>query len=132
MKSRYKITIIILLCLGSIFISYVFPQVFLLFHLDKYETNDVCDILDGEWDWYYDICNLPQDSTDKTHCEDIGGVPECARTCLAELEWNPWKPLHGGCLAICYPACSLDENVIVQVVSSDTSFDLPENEKNEK
>ena len=73
MRTGVKTTIIVLVCLSSIFISYVFPQVFLIFHLDKYETNDVCDVLDGQWDWYYDLCNLPQDSTDKEYCEDMGG-----------------------------------------------------------
>ncbi|MCH9659244.1 hypothetical protein K0U27_11275 [archaeon] len=130
MKTGYKTAIIILACLSSIFISYAFPQVFLIFHLDKYETNDVCDVLDGEWDWYYDLCNLPQDNTDKEYCEDIGGIPECARTCWAEIEWNPWKPLHGGCFSICYPACILDKNIQVQIVSN-TISDLSEIKENE-
>lgn len=109
MKTRYKI-IIIAIC-AFLPISYVLPQFFLVFHLDKYETNVTCDALNGNWDWFNDICNLQHVDIENHDlmCRDAGGTPTCENTCGAYDVWNPWSiVLPMGCLEICRAACEFD------------------------
>lgn len=106
MQTRYKIIIIV--CLSFILISYVFPQVFLIFHLDKYETNEQCDTLNGTWDWYSDKCvNMEYKHHDiEKLCTDLGAKLSCDTRCSDKWEWNYWTPIYpSGCLLSCLVAC---------------------------
>lgn len=106
MKSRYKIIIII--CLSFIPISIFFPQVFLIFHLDKYETNEICDTLNGTWDWFSNKCfDIGyEDHYTSEMCFDSGGNPSCYNKCVERWKWNYWDivfsvPCHLPCPQAC-------------------------------
>lgn len=130
MKTRYKITIVIII--AFIPISVLFPQVFLVFHLDKYETNATCDALNGNWDWIHDTCDFSnkcdalngnwdlingkcvfksnESISNEQQCEDLGGMPACA-PCGGEVYYNPWNAiLPSGCLSICIPVCEFSQD----------------------
>lgn len=91
MKTRYKIIIII--SLSFIPISLLFPQVFLIFHLDKYETSEKCDTLNGTWDWFSDQCvEIKYKRNDyKKMCVDVGGRESYDERCRDESKWNMWS-----------------------------------------
>jgi len=79
MKKQYKICIVItVLLLNFILIGFFVPGTFLIFHLDKYESNQACEDLDGHWNWFDDVCIvIGQDITGKsTECwyEDGNGI----------------------------------------------------------
>lgn len=106
MKTRYKILIII--CLSFIPISIVFPQVFLIFHLDKYETNKICDTLNGKWDWYSNKCvDMKYENHDiMKMCIDFGGSKSCDSRCSDSWGWNYWEIVFPRvCHLICSHAC---------------------------
>jgi len=130
MKTRYKI-ILIAICI-FILVSYIFPQFFLIFHLDKYETNVTCDALNGEWDWIYDTCDFSNKcdalngewdlidnkcvfkSNDfvshEQQCGDLGGTPTCA-PCSGNVDYNPWNTiLPSGCLDVCISVCKFSQD----------------------
>jgi len=110
MKTRYKIIIII--CLSFILISMIFPQVFLIFHLDKYETKEICDTLNGTWDWFSNQCfDMEYENHDVMKmCVDYGGHPSCYNKCIEEWKWNYWKIVFpGACHLPCPQACEFIE-----------------------
>lgn len=108
MEIKYKIIIIIVL--SFVPISIIFPDVFLIFHLDKYETSEKCDAVNGTWNWYYDTCDLGyQNNWEEIQCKDIGAIDSC-KPCLAELEYYPWPNLlPWGCLDMCKEVCEFVE-----------------------
>lgn len=113
MKTRYKILIII--CLSFIPISFFFPQVFLIFHLDKYETNEQCDKVNGEWDWIYDTCKLDylDRALGRLQCKDIEALPRC-EPCYPESAYSPWpRMLSFGCLDMCKEVCEFKSPSVV-------------------
>jgi hypothetical protein len=106
MKIRYKIIIITVIVF--IPVSIFFPQIFLVFHLDKYETNATCDALNGHWDWINDICELYDSGLNDPNsaCLDLGGTFTCAETCDAYGVWTPWQILfQHPCKLSCPYAC---------------------------
>jgi len=110
MKTRYKITVIAIITF--IPISIFFPQIFLVFHLDKFEISDQCNTLNGNWDWINDVCNLQHIEIEDhdSMCRDIGGTPTCENTCGA-YSVSPWSSiLPLGCLDMCRAACEFDGN----------------------
>lgn len=110
MKTSYKIVIII--GLSFIPISFFVPQVFLIFHLDKYETSQKCDTLNGTWDWFSNKClNMEYGLYDvKNMCVDLGGTRGCDSSCSDKWQWNYWDiVLPTGCTLMCIDACELTE-----------------------
>lgn len=111
MKTRYKIIILVLII--WIPVSLFFPDVFLMLHLYKFETNEKCTTLNGNWDWVNDICELQDSGLDDPNlmCIDAGGTPTCATTCGAYDVFNPWVLiLPMGCIDLCWYACEFDED----------------------
>ncbi|QLH06493.1 hypothetical protein [Nitrosopumilus ureiphilus] len=109
MKARYKIIILILII--WIPVSLFFPDIFLIFHLDKFETNNKCEKLNGNWDWVNNICELQHNgiSDPDLMCIDAGGTPTCATTCGSYNVFNPWSlVLPLGCLDYCKFACEFE------------------------
>ena len=108
MKTRYKILITV--CLSFIPFSFFVPDVFLIFHLDKYETSEKCDTVNGTWNWYYDTCDLGYEKKhDKQQCEDIGAHTKC-KPCTGELEYDPWpRMLPWECIPRCAIVCEFIE-----------------------
>jgi len=101
MKTRYKIIII---CLSFILFSMIFPDVFLILHLDKYETNEICDSV-GEWNWFYDTCKIDYVLRDKIECEDIGAKTIC-EPCHESYGYSPYpRIMPYGCLDMCRGIC---------------------------
>lgn len=112
MKTRYKITIIALI--SFIPTSIFFPQVFLIFHLDKFEISDECNSLQGQWDWYSNTCNISRIYPDGPTCESLGGRNTCQDICGEKEFYNPWHyVLPRGCMHLCAPACEFGINSIV-------------------
>ena len=101
MKTRYKILIITLV--SFIVLSFFFPQVFLIFHLDKYETSEKCDSVNGVWDWYDNACDF---DGEPNQCENMGGIPACFSTNLSGGEWNLWYPVGN---FMCRSACVFED-----------------------
>lgn len=113
MKTRYKI-IIVIMC-AFLPISFVFPQIFLIFHLDKYETNEICDDVfervNGNWDWFGNKCVIENPGLvyDNSMCREVGGIPTCDTRCDDQWQWNPWATiLPIGCLDVCISACGFN------------------------
>ena len=112
MKTRYKIIIIIIITF--IPISIFFPQVFLIFHLDKFEISDECNSLQGQWDWYSNTCNLSTIYRDGPTCESKGGRNTCQDLCGEKELYNPWISVFPrACRALCANACEFGYNSIV-------------------
>lgn len=112
MKRKYKILIIVIIAFVPI--SIFFPQVFLVFHLDKFEVSDECNSLQGQWDWYSNTCNLSKSFPDGPTCESEGGRNTCQDGCGEKEFYNPWLfVLPRGCLDICVPACEFGYNSLV-------------------
>ena len=110
MKTRYKI--LILIGLSFIPISFFFPQVFLIFHLDKYETSENCDTLNGTWDWYSNKCvGMEYDYHDVNNlCVDLGGKKSCDSRCSDKWQWNYWNYIFPtACHNMCIDACDFTE-----------------------
>lgn len=99
MQTRYKILIIV--CIGFISFSIVFPQVFLIFHLDKYEENKQCNLMEAKWDWYSNTCKIRFDGSDNAMCLDLGGTPSCSNECNMKEGLNPLGIFWYGCLDKC-------------------------------
>jgi len=107
MKTRYKI-IIVIVCLSFIPFSMIFPDVFLIFHLDKYETNEICDSI-GEWNWFSDTCKIDYNLRDKIECEDIGAKTIC-QPCHESEGYSPWpRIMPYGCLDMCRGVCDFSD-----------------------
>ena len=112
MKTRYKIPVITVIVF--IPISIFFPQVFLVFHLDKFEISDECNSLQGQWDWYSNTCNISRIYPDGPTCESLGGRNTCQDGCGEKEFYNPWHyVLPRGCILLCAPACEFGYNSIV-------------------
>lgn len=112
MKTRIKISIIAIIVFVPI--SIFFPQIFLIFHLDKFEISDECNSLQGQWDWYSNTCNLSKIYPDGPTCESVGGRNTCQDLCGKKDFYNPWLPvLPRGCIDLCAPACEFGYNSIV-------------------
>ena len=110
MKIRYKIPIIVLVI--SIPISFLFPHVFLIFYLDKFEFDERCNTLNGNWDWINDICELNDSKLNDPNsaCLDSGGTFTCATTCDAYGIWTPWQILfQHTCKLSCPYACEFEK-----------------------
>lgn len=108
MKTRYKISITAIVSLTII--SFFVPEVFLIFYLDKFESNDNCNAIGGNWDWINDICELDGIENSDQMCMDAGGVPSCKVHCPRPFGiFTPWQLLPiFGCTQPCYPACDFD------------------------
>lgn len=112
MKTRYKIIVITVIVF--IPISIFFPQVFLVFHLDKFEISDECNSLQGQWDWYSNTCNISRIYPDGPTCESLGGRNTCQDLCGEKEFYNPWHyVLPRGCTSVCVSACEFGYNSIV-------------------
>jgi len=112
MKTRYKIIIITI----AVFVplSILFPQIFLIFHLDKFEISDECNSLQGQWDWYDNTCDLPETYPDGPTCKSVGGRNTCQDICGQNKFYNPWLAVFPkSCIALCAPACEFGYNSIV-------------------
>lgn len=107
MKTRYKI-IIVVTCFSLIPFTMIFPDVFLILHLDKYETNEICDSI-GQWNWFSDTCKIDYNLRDKVECEDIGAKTIC-QPCHESEGYSPWpRIMPYGCLAMCIGTCDFSE-----------------------
>jgi len=107
-KKRYIVLIIILV--SFIPISAIFPQVFLIFHLDKYETSQTCDMIQGKWDWFYNTCKPKYGIHPITEqqCLDINAILVCS-PCAPETAYSPFPNMRPwGCLDMCKGTCQLD------------------------
>lgn len=112
MKTRTKIILIIIIAFVPI--SIFFPQVFLVFHLDKFEISDECNSLQGQWDWYSNTCDISKTYPDGSTCESKGGRNTCQDLCGEKEFYNPWISLFPkSCIALCAPACEFGYNSIV-------------------
>jgi len=112
MKTRYKIIIISIIAFVPL--SIFFPQVFLVFHLDKFEISDECNSLQGQWDWYSNTCNLSKIYPDGPTCESLGGRNTCQDICGEKEFYNPWiTVLPRVCVDLCVTACEFGYNSIV-------------------
>lgn len=112
MKTRYKIFIVSVV--AFIPVSVIFPQVFLILHLDKFEISNECNSLQGQWNWYSNTCNLLKTYPDGSTCESVGGRNTCQDQCGQKEFYNPWLVvLPKGCLDLCAPACEFGYNSIV-------------------
>ena len=111
--SMRKRWIIVIVFIVLIVVSFFVPEVFLIFHFDKYETSKACDALKGEWDWFNDTCKINSDK--RTMCEDIGGTPSCSSTCSDNQKLSPFASMfEQGCFAMCtFKTCEfIDPNII--------------------
>jgi len=111
MKTRYKIAIIATITFVPM--SVFFPQVFLVFHLDKFEISDECNTLQGQWDWYSNTCNISKIYPDGPTCESLGGRNTCQDLCSDKELYNPWHyVLPRGCVDLCSSACEFGYNSV--------------------
>lgn len=132
MKTRYKIFFIVIASL--IAISFFVPEVFLLFYIDKFESNENCDAIGGNWDWINDICNLDAVGTEDADnmCMDNGGLPTCKVHCPRPFGiFNPWQLLGFGCTLPCYPACDFD-NLLEKTLKDESYVAFKERFPNSK
>ena len=112
MKTRYKIIIIFIIVFVPL--SFFFPQIFLIFHLDKFEISDECNSLQGRWDWYSNTCNFPKIYPDGPTCESTGGRNTCVDLCGEKEIYNPWNTiLPKACIGLCSPACEFGYHSLV-------------------
>ena len=112
MKIGYKIVIIITIIV-FVPISIIFPQVFLVFHLDKFEISDECNSLQGQWDWYSNTCNMYGIYPDGPTCKGLGGRTTCQDLCGDKEFYNPWRLiLPEACVDLCSSACEFGYNSI--------------------
>lgn len=99
-KNKIIITIIVV----SFFIptSIFFPQMFLVFYLNEYETNSKCNELGGDWDWLNNICeDIPP-----SICKENNGTRTCG-ACWREKFPSPWSTiLPIACLDACKLSCT--------------------------
>ena len=112
MKTRYKIMIIVII--AFIPMSFFFPQVFLVFHLDKFEISDECNSLQERWDWYDNTCDrIHNISEEAPTCESLGGRNTCEDICGEDRYYNPWRGLDWGCIQPCYNSCEFGYTSLV-------------------
>ena len=124
-KVKTKSFVLILTIISLFIISAFVPQINLIFHLDKFEVNDKCELIGGDWDWYHDICDLEGnlaaskqyalqqnititdvDQLFDLKCSQIDMVHTCADTCLYDEINHPlYMVIPFGCSDMCDFAC---------------------------
>ena len=123
MKTRKKLFIILPVIVVLILIILWTPEVFLIFHLDKYETSEACDAIEGKWDWFNDTCKI--DFDDEKFCKDIGGTPSCSNRCIDTRGMNPFGSMgQAYCLSLCtFTTCEFeDPNVMKIILDTQSEF----------